>query len=1094
MATFTTPPNQFDLRLRYNDVLNINGGSAFNLWIGDGAVTNMDNADSAILNGKVASGGVLNVHRGTVKYITIDSGGVATFYGTGVPNFRDEGVTALTTINGGQLNAIGGQAAYTTINSGELSIQGRGISHYTTINGGTESVFGTSNNAVINPGGRQQVAYTGVVNDLVLAGGTQELAGRAFRTTIETGTQTIIGAIGLADHTTMNGGLQVARQGGKADYTTINDGAQRIESGGTANHATVGEGGLQNIEAGGVANYSIVAFGGSQVVSGTANFTTIDQGESDVGAGGTTNHTTVRNRGKETVASGGTANDALVGESGTLVVAAGGTSNGTTVEAIGLELVSGTANNTTVKLLGVQRVTKGGTANGTLIEARGTQEVAGTANDTTIQTGGNQIVSGSGVAHNTTFGGADARLSVASPSSLTGTITNWRLGNVIELENVEIVHVIETTDDEIVVTYTTADRQTQQMTYMLVDDQADTHVTFEDDGEGGAKLVLEADASDQPLAALIEIGSASAGAIGGGAIGDVAAEGSGGGHLIIDVLAMRDELASLGDDIPDDWFAKVRGTDDDNWIRGGSGDDTIDGGGGENIVAYSQPAERYTITTIGDFIIVEDRSGHDGTDTLSNVQHLEFQGSRLDVTLLTAASTLSREQLGQLVELYVGYFDRAPDALGLAYWGSRMVEGMSLAEIARSFFSQPETIARYPAGTTTEVFISTVYQNVLGRVPDPAGLAYWVNEVDEGSLGRDLFVLAFINGARSSTDSATDAQHLANKTAVGLHFAIERGLSDLDWAKAVMQNVDATAESVSAAHQMTDDFAAQAATTDPRLLLPMVGSAESPVKSVKTGDWLDQATWESQAIPGVDVRNVDVAISSAHIVTLAGENLSTSNLTVDAGATLDLSDGALSVHRLVNRGDIEVHDAGDLQVFLRNSNVGTVEARDGGKITFWFSLDNSGSVIADGAGSVIALQRGLDTRNGTVQVRDGAEVSIRDGGQYNPGKVDLLGDNSTLELPNGGRFAVELHEGNQRVVLGESTKFQGQIGSFESGDTIHLLDVDFDSRLFHHDFAVQTLTIGTLGPDTSIKLVGVGPGAQFTFSSDGHGGVLIGLV
>jgi 5'/3'-nucleotidase SurE len=251
-------------------------------------------------------------------------------------------------------------------------------------------------------------------------------------------------------------------------------------------------------------------------------------------------------------------------------------------------------------------------------------------------------------------------------------------------------------------------------------------------------------------------------------------------------------------------------------------DDTIDGNGGHPIVAFSQAADQYTVTTSGDVITVEDRSGHDGTDTLTNVQHLEFQGSSLDASLLTDAAKLPQQQFGDLIELYVGYFNRAPDALGLAYWASRAVDGMSLAEISKSFFIQPETAADYPAGTT-EAFVTNVYHNVLGRAPDQAGLAYWVKDLDSANVARDLFVLAIINGAKAATVSAADAQYLANKEAVGAHFALDKGLTDSAWATQVMAHVDGTAASVAAANQMTDAFAHDAVTTDPHLLLPLMG-------------------------------------------------------------------------------------------------------------------------------------------------------------------------------------------------------------------------------------------------------------------------------
>jgi hypothetical protein len=53
--------------------------------------------------------------------------------------------------------------------------------------------------------------------------------------------------------------------------------------------------------------------------------------------------------------------------------------------------------------------------------------------------------------------------------------------------------------------------------------------------------------------------------------------------------------------------------------------------------------------------------------------------------------------------------------------------------------------------------------------------------------------------------------NLANKELVGAHFAIAQGLSDVSWAKTVMAGVNGTPENVTAANQLTDSYAALAA-------------------------------------------------------------------------------------------------------------------------------------------------------------------------------------------------------------------------------------------------------------------------------------------
>ena len=209
-------------------------------------------------------------------------------------------------------------------------------------------------------------------------------------------------------------------------------------------------------------------------------------------------------------------------------------------------------------------------------------------------------------------------------------------------------------------------------------------------------------------------------------------------------------------------------------------------------------------------VTVHDKVGTGGTDTLSNVQKLQFSDQTTDLTWFTKSAALSADQLQSLVEVYIASFNRAPDAFGLAYWGSRLKDGMSLPDIAKSFFVQPEAAAFYPAGQSTQSFVSSVYGNVLDRGPDAPGLAYWVDGLQSGGVSKESFLLAIINGAKSFPDGP-DVQTLANKTVVGEHFALTEGLSNIEWAKAVMAGVGGTANSASAANSQTDSFAHAAA-------------------------------------------------------------------------------------------------------------------------------------------------------------------------------------------------------------------------------------------------------------------------------------------
>jgi hypothetical protein len=263
-------------------------------------------------------------------------------------------------------------------------------------------------------------------------------------------------------------------------------------------------------------------------------------------------------------------------------------------------------------------------------------------------------------------------------------------------------------------------------------------------------------------------------------------------------------------------------------LHGGAGNDTLIGfaGNSNSAVTYTSASKNYGLVVNGASIKVQDHRGTDGNDTLKNIQKIQFNDRDIDTSWFIKAATLPSASLVDLTEMYIAYFNRAPDAVGLDYWASRMVDGMSLQQIANSFFVQPETVAAYPESQSINDFVNAVYHNVLNRSPDAVGLKYWTNELQTGSVSKPLFILDVIYGTRAVTGSPADALALANKELVGAHFAVNQGLTDTTWAKTVMSAVDGSTASVTAANQLTDSYAATAATlAGTQLVIQLTGVA-----------------------------------------------------------------------------------------------------------------------------------------------------------------------------------------------------------------------------------------------------------------------------
>lgn len=142
------------------------------------------------------------------------------------------------------------------------------------------------------------------------------------------------------------------------------------------------------------------------------------------------------------------------------------------------------------------------------------------------------------------------------------------------------------------------------------------------------------------------------------------------------------------------------------------------------------------------------------------------------------------------------------------YWAARLSEGMTLRQIADSFFSQPETASVYSPTLSTREFVTAAYQNVFGRVADAGGLDYWVHTLDAGTISKGWFLYTFLQGA---TEGSTDDKIATNKETVALNFATAQGLSNSVWGRTALAGVNETPESVKVANDQIAEFAAIAA-------------------------------------------------------------------------------------------------------------------------------------------------------------------------------------------------------------------------------------------------------------------------------------------
>lgn len=143
----------------------------------------------------------------------------------------------------------------------------------------------------------------------------------------------------------------------------------------------------------------------------------------------------------------------------------------------------------------------------------------------------------------------------------------------------------------------------------------------------------------------------------------------------------------------------------------------------------------------------------------------------------------------QVQQLYVGYLGRAADQAGLDYWLAELnAENATLTlENLRSNFvnEQPEYTNAY-AGLNRQQTVTQIYENVFGRTPNDAEVAYWTFE---SGVNTDQLITAFLNAA-----SPIDRLVIENKVAVAQEITAAYAGSSLTGTELTEQLASATAQ------------------------------------------------------------------------------------------------------------------------------------------------------------------------------------------------------------------------------------------------------------------------------------------------------------
>ena len=122
------------------------------------------------------------------------------------------------------------------------------------------------------------------------------------------------------------------------------------------------------------------------------------------------------------------------------------------------------------------------------------------------------------------------------------------------------------------------------------------------------------------------------------------------------------------------------------------------------------------------------------------------------------AAALTTAQIVQ--KMYIGFYGRAADVDGLAYWAGILGDNTDTTAIRESFSSSTESVSLF-GGKTDSATVTAIYLQTFGRNPDASGLKFYKDALATNTMTKAEIAANILDGA-----TGNDASIVSNKLAV----------------------------------------------------------------------------------------------------------------------------------------------------------------------------------------------------------------------------------------------------------------------------------------------------------------------------------------
>ncbi|MBC3807157.1 DUF4214 domain-containing protein [Undibacterium seohonense] len=206
----------------------------------------------------------------------------------------------------------------------------------------------------------------------------------------------------------------------------------------------------------------------------------------------------------------------------------------------------------------------------------------------------------------------------------------------------------------------------------------------------------------------------------------------------------------------------------------------------------------YTIAKLSVGYLVTDMVTNRDITVVRDKKQLRFADVTVNLKISEVLNQVSAADLRSVIELYIAFFNRVPDADGLAYWLGELRDGKTLDQIANSFYQAAiyfSAQTSYTADMSNQDFVKIIYRNVLGRsaskAPTDEEVNYWANELSRG-ISKGSMIRSMLNSARTFVNDPNwkfVPALLDGKLQVGMTFAVNHGLGYISSEDSILKTM-----------------------------------------------------------------------------------------------------------------------------------------------------------------------------------------------------------------------------------------------------------------------------------------------------------------